>query len=431
MTEGSAPPRVVGLAGAVLINLNGVIGAGIFALPALLYAGVGGIAPLVVLAYALVMIPPLLVVAKLSTMFDQSGGSQLYAEHAFGPFAGFQTGIAILILNMAGRAANFHVLVAYLAAMFPVFDPPLMRLATILTLIVLVTTLSTVGTRRSIEAIWVGTALKLGPILLICLAGLLANGMPTAVTLPEFTNIESFALLLAYAYSGCELSIFAAGEVKDPRRTVYRSIFVNLAVIALFYAFVQWAYIAIDPQQVDSDRPLASAGQAVLGQWGVIAISVAAIFSIGTNQLSNFVTMPRILFGMGERGLLPAFFARVSSRFLTPANAIASYALIVAMLALSGTFEALATFTVALETLAWLAGLAALPVMLFRGEIATSRTGAFGWMAIVAAAMLFNFWLLKQVPADAVLPTLGALLVGAALYALARRTSARADQATS
>ena len=30
------PPRAIGLAGAVLINLNAVIGAGIFALPALL-----------------------------------------------------------------------------------------------------------------------------------------------------------------------------------------------------------------------------------------------------------------------------------------------------------------------------------------------------------------------------------------------------------
>ena len=63
MREQSAPPRVIGLAGAVLINLNGVVGAGIFALPALLYAGAGGLAPLVVLAYALVMVPPLLVVA--------------------------------------------------------------------------------------------------------------------------------------------------------------------------------------------------------------------------------------------------------------------------------------------------------------------------------------------------------------------------------
>jgi amino acid transporter len=430
MREQSAPPRVIGLAGAVLINLNGVVGAGIFALPALLYAGAGGLAPLVVLAYALVMVPPLLVVAKLSTVFEQSGGPQLYVEHAFGSFVGFQTGIANLSLNMAGRAANFHVLVSYLAAMFPVFEPPLARLATMLGLIALVTVLSVVGTRRSIKAMWVGTALKLGPILAICVVGLVVNGMPTAVALPEFTQVESIALLLAYAYSGCELSTVAAGEMKDPRRTVYRSIFVNLAVIALFYAFVQWAYIAIDPQSVDADRPLASAGEAVFGHWGVIAISVAAIFSIGTNQLSSFVAIPRLLFGMGQRGLLPAYLAHVSSRFLTPANAIITYSLFVALLALSGTFATLATLSVALETLSWLLVIVALPVMWYRGEFAVSKARAIGWLGVIVAAILFNLWLLMQVPANSALPTLVALLVGAALYELARRVRVRRDQAS-
>jgi amino acid transporter len=422
MTTAVSPPRVIGLAGAVLINLNGVVGAGIFALPALLYAGAGSLAPLIVLAYALMMIPHLLTVAKLSTLFDQSGGPQLYAERAFGSYAGFQAGFSLLSQNMAARAANFHVLVSYLAAMFPFFDSPEMRLATIFALIVMVTTLSVIGTRRSIGALWVGTLLKLGPILLICLAGFIANGVPTAVSLPEFTQVESIALLLAYAYSGCELSTIAAGEVKDARRTVLRSIFVNLAMIALFYAFVQWAYIAIDPQEVNADRPLASAGQAVFGQWGVVAISVAAIFSTGTNQMSYFVTMPRLLYGMSQRGLLPAFLSRVSSLFLTPANAICTYGAIVALLALSGTFATLATFTVALEALNWLLVIAALPMLWHKGDFSAQGVRMIGWVLIVVAALAFNVWLLMQVPADSVVPTFGAVLVGTVFYFIARRS---------
>jgi amino acid transporter len=162
-----------------------------------------------------------------------------------------------------------------------------------------------------------------------------------------------------------------------------------------------------------------------------MAISVAAIFSIGTNQLSSFVSIPRLLFGMSQRALLPAFLARVSSRFLTPANAIVTYGLIVALLALSGTFEALAIFSVALETLSWLLVIVALPVMWHRGEFAVSKAKALGWLVVVVAALLFNLWLLKQVPANSALPTLGALLIGAALYVLARRTSARVEQESS
>ncbi len=416
-----APPRVIGLPGAVLINLNGVIGAGIFALPALLYAGAGSVAPLVILAFALLIATSMLVIAKLSTLFDQSGGEQLYVETAFGPFAGFQVGWSLLGQNLAARAANFHVLVSYLAAMFPLFDDPVLRMATILALIALFTTLSVIGTRRSIGALWVGTILKLAPILLICLVGLVANGLPATLALPEFTEVESIALLLAYAFSGGSLSNIAAGEVKDARTTVFRSIYVNLAVIALFYAFVQWTYIAIDPQDVNPDRPLASAGAAVLGQWGVVAISVAAIFSTGTNQLSYFVSMPRLIFGMAQRQLLPARLAQVSPRFLTPANAIMAYGAIVALLAISGTFATLATFMVALESLVMVLAVLALPVLWRRTDVDMNGANPVLWSGVVLLALAFNGWLLVQVPASSALPTLAVLAAGAIVYLLARR----------
>ena len=417
MDQGNTPAREIGLPGAVLINLNAVVGAGMFALPALLYAGAGGFAPLVIIGFAFFVALDLLVWAKLSTQFDHSGGPQLYAEHAFGPFAGFQTGWFILAQNIAARAANFHVLVSYLAAIFPFFDHPAIRLATIFALIALFTGLAAVGTRRSIEALWIGTALKLGPILLICLVGLTANGLPSGFVMPEFTGVEAIALLLAYAFSGGGVSTIVAGEVKEAKRTVYRSIFVNLSLIALLYAFVQLAYVAIDPQDVNADRPLASAAQAVFGQWGVIAISVAAIFSTGTNQLSYFVSMPRIFFAMSEQGLLPAFLSRVSGRFGTPANAIMLYGAIVILLALSGTFASLATFMVALESLAGLLVVLALPRMWQRGELVLGWL----WVPVVLAALAFNGWLLIQVPANAALPTLAVLAVGSLLYAVARQ----------
>ena len=182
------------------------------------------------------------------------------------------------------------------------------------------------------------------------------------------------------------MSTIVAGEVKEAKRTVYRSIFVNLSLIALLYAFVQLAYVAIDPQDVNADRPLASAAQAVFGQWGVIAISMAAIFSTGTNQLSYFVSMPRIFFAMSEQGLLPAFLSRVSGRFGTPANAIMLYGAIVILLALSGTFASLATFMVALESLAGLLVVLALPRMWQRGELVLGYGCRWCWPRSLSTA---------------------------------------------
>lgn len=425
MTTPAHPPRTIGLVGAILINLNAVIGAGIFALPALIHEGVGDMAPLVVLGFALLVLPPMLVLGKLSTGFDQSGGPQLYVESAFGPLAGFLAGWGLLGQNLAARAANFLVLVTYLAALFPLFDDPVARMVAVATLIAGFTTLSLLGTRMAIGGLWVGTLLKLGPILLVCVAGLATNGLPTAVRLPVFSDFEAIALLLAYAYSGGHLVTVAAGEVADARATVFRAIVLNLVVIALFYAFVVWAYIAISPADVNPDRPLASAGQAVLGTFGVAAISVAAIFSTGTNQLSYFVSMPRVLFGMAQRGLLPGVLARVSSRFQTPAPAILTYGALVALLALSGTFATLATFMVALEALVLTATMLALPVLWRRGHFTITGGKALGWGVLIVLALAFELWMQVQAPASAIVPTIGVLLAGCLAYWLARRVRAR------
>lgn len=422
MDKAKKPPRVIGMSAAVLINLNGVVGAGIFALPALLYAGAGSLAPLAIFAFALLTASVLAVFGKLSTLFDQSGGGQLYIETAFGRFAGFEAGWCILGANIAARAANFHVIVSYLAAVFPVFDDPVVRMATILVLIALFTLLAISGTRRSIGAVWVGTVLKLAPILLLCLVGLVSNGLPSEFVPPQFSEVEATALLLAYAFSGGAMSTIAAGETKDPHRTVYLSMFINLAIIAALYALVLLAYVAIAPADANVDRPLAAAADAVFGSWGGVLIGVAAIFSIGTGQLTYFVAMPRLLYGMGNRGLLPAAFARVSARFDTPWFAIAVYGLVVAFLALSGTFASLATLLVAAETLVLLGVLAAFAAMWRRNTGGMAATTGPRWMVILPVAAIFQLWMLAQVPLSAALPTLGILVAGGLVFLLARRS---------
>lgn len=426
MTETRKPPRVIGLAGATLLNLNGVVGAGIFALPALLYAGAGSLAPLAILIFALLTATTLAIAGKLSTLFDQSGGPQLYIEAAFGRFAGFEAGWCLMGANIAARAANFHVIVSYLAAMFPVFDDPLLRMTTILALIVAFTLLAISGTRRSIGALWVGTMLKLAPILLLCLAGLFVNGLPTDYVAPQFSEVEATALLLAYAFSGGGVSTISAGETKNPHRTVFLSMYINLAIVAALYALVLLAYVAIAPDGANADRPLAAAGEAVFGGWGGTLIAIAAIFSIGTGQLNYFVTMPRVLFGMGRRGLLPARFASIS-RFDTPWFAITIYGVVIAFLALSGTFRSLANLLVAAETLLLVGMILAFVGLWRQGAGAFAKGIGRRWLAIAPLALLFQLWLGMQVPVSAALPTLGILAVGGLVFLLARRRNGEAE----
>ncbi|EAQ28864.1 amino acid-polyamine-organocation superfamily protein [Erythrobacter sp. NAP1] len=421
------PPRVVGLGGAILTSLNGVVGSGIFALPALLFAAAGSFSPIAILLFACLYGSVLLVVAKLSTVFRQSGGAQLYTEHAFGPAVGFQVGWFSLATNMAGAAANFHVLVSYLSAIFPFFEDPLVRMVTMASLVVLFMAISISGTSRSIGAIALGTFLKLTPILVLVAVGFAQNGVPTEVSLPSFGEFESVALLLAFAFSGCDVAVYAAGEAKEPRKTLMRALMLNLGGVAIFYALVQLAYAATAPDPSAVDIPLAAMGEKLLGPTGSLMVSLAAIFSIATFQINVFFLVPRLAYGMARRGHLPHVLAYVSPRFKTPAVAIAAYAAMVGALTLSGTFELLAVLVVSVEQLGFLAVIGALVVMWKRGDAGLRQSMDLRWAVIIPVALGYIVWLMSQLEARSVLYMLIMVAIGIALYFLSKTSAVKQD----
>lgn len=421
------PPRVVGLPGAVLSSLNGVIGSGIFALPALLFAAAGTFSPVAILIFAALYGCVLAVVAKLASVFRQSGGQQLYAEHAFGPAVGFQVGWFSLVVNMAGAAANFHVMVSYLAAIFPFFADPMIRLVTIAALVMVFTGICVSGTTRALSAIAVGTVLKLAPVAFLVVVGFAQNGVPSAVALPQFSEFESAALLLAYAFSGCDVALYAAGETKQPRRTVPRALFITLIGVALFYATIMLAYSVSSPDLSALDTPLATMGESLMGPMGGLLVSLAAIFSIATFQLNVFVAVPRVAFAMGRRGLLPQIFAYVSTRFETPVVSIIAFSGVVAALALSGTFEILAVLVVSVEQLGFVTSIGALIVMWRRGDAGLRETMDARWLVIVLVAIAYIGWLMSQLEPIS-LSYMGVMVgVGFALYFASKSTAVKQD----
>ena len=111
--------RDVGIWGAALLALNGMIGAAIFGLPGKLDAAVGSFAPWLLLLAGIGIMPVVLCYADLASRFKSSGGPQLYAGTAFGQFIGFEAGWMLYTARAASIAANAHVLSAYAGALWP------------------------------------------------------------------------------------------------------------------------------------------------------------------------------------------------------------------------------------------------------------------------------------------------------------------------
>src|SRR5436853_3875939 len=109
------PPlvRAVGLFTLTAIAVNGMVGSGIFVLPAQV-AGILG--PAALSAYALAGLAVALVVlcfAEVASLFDRSGGPYVYAREAFGGFIGFQIGWMLLAARATSIGAISNAFASY------------------------------------------------------------------------------------------------------------------------------------------------------------------------------------------------------------------------------------------------------------------------------------------------------------------------------
>lgn len=416
-----APRRAVGRAGAVLMPVNGMVGAGIFAAPAILYAEAGDFAPWMLGGMALAFLPIAWCYARLAGRFDHSGGPQLFAQTAFGPFAGFQAGWMGLASASASGAANCYVLVAYLAAIFPAAGDSAFETALVCAILTLFGWLNYVGIGRAVAALGGFSAIKFVPLVLLAIVGLVLYPPEVRFVLPSFSTAESVALITFYTFMGFEGLATTAGEVKDPRRAIPSALLLALGIITALYMALAWAYIGVGAGSPDDEMPLATMAAALAGPAGALAIAVAAVFSIAANTLHGLIYAPRFAFGMAESGVLPQAFAHVSLRYRTPDVAIGALTVAALAFALSGAFVFLAVASTLMRIAIYVLSAASLVVI--RRREAVGEGGAFGlaYALFPALAIVACLWVGWQAQPRAFMVFGLVFVLGTVIYTAARR----------
>lgn len=408
-SEQTSTRRDVGIWGAAFLALNGMIGAAIFGLPGKLDAAVGSFAPWLLLIGGLGVMLIALCYADLAARFDSSGGPQLYASAAFGPFIGFQAGWMLYAARAAALAANAHVLSAYAGALWPPLNGPV----TIIVTITAITLINVVGIRRAVDTLGAMTMIKVAPLVLIGALGLVLAPIPAPV-LPEFSAVESVSLVALYAFVGFEAATIPAGETRDPKKAIPRALLLTVAGVTILYVVVQLAYSASGIGE--SDAPLADLAAQSLGPAGALLLGVTAIISVLANQLSAVTSVSRITSSFADQHLLPGWFGRISPRFATPANSILAVGGIGLALALSGTFVSLAVISTVSRLFAYLACIAAIP----RLDARDRNLRLVHSILLPLAAAALCLWAASQSRADEWRAFVAFLLAGSLLYLMAR-----------
>jgi amino acid transporter len=360
--QGGELKREIGFTGSAFLSFNGLVGAGIFALPATLNGQFGAWSPWLFPLFGTLALVVALPFSRLAAYHPGSGGPVAYAS-VFGPLAAFQVGWIYYVARATALAANSNVFVTYAASLWPPIGHGAPRAVTILLVVGALTGLNMVGVRRAIRALDALTLLKAAPLIGIALYALLAvaPAIPAPGPPPPLSELEAAALLVFYAFVGFENSVVPAGETADPRRTIPRALIVTLLATMALYFLVQLAFASTMPRGAAGDAPLVAFGEAVAGPAGALLLTAAALFSLTGNIMGGLTGTPRATFALAQGGMLPAWFGRVSIRWGTPANSILFMGALIAVLALSGSFVWLAVVSTLARMIVYAASIAALP----------------------------------------------------------------------
>jgi APA family basic amino acid/polyamine antiporter len=419
-TQDSLRPAL-GLFSLIAIAINGVIGSGIFVLPATVAALLGPASPSAYIVAATVTALVVLCFAEAGSRFDETGGPYVYARTAFGRFVGFEVGWLFFLSRLAAAGAIGNACAAYAGRFWPAAAAGGGRVLVITSIVLGLTAINIRGVRQGAVAVNTLTIAKLGPILALVLFGLpfLDGSRYSLLPVAASTGIREASLLLVFAFGGFENASVPAAESTRPRRDVPIALVTAIAVTAALYILVQIVALSVVPGLAGDPTPLASAANAILGPAGGTIVTAGALISTIGSLSALALVGPRILFALGTWGDLPASLARVHPRFRTPHVGIITFAALVWIVSIAATFSQLAIVSAIARLLFSASTCLAVPV-LRRTQRSRAAFVVPGGAAVPVAAAAASVWLLTGVTRAQALAGIIALIVGALFFLLFR-----------
>jgi APA family basic amino acid/polyamine antiporter len=434
-TKTAHPPlvRAVGLFGLTALAINGMVGAGIFVLPAQVAAIVG---PGSLLAYLIAGLATGLIVlcfAEVGALFDRSGGPYLYARAAFGDWIGFEIGWMLLLARLTAIGAISNAFASYLGFFSPGLATGAGRIMVITASIGGLAAINFYGVRYGTWVNNLFTIAKLAPLLLFVAAGVFSLDLEHfhGWTLLQASGLRQASLLLIFAYGGFEFAVVPGEEVINPKKNLPIALLSAMGFVTVLYLLIQLVAQGTLPGLATSATPLAAAGRQFLGPMGGLLLTAGAVLSTTGTNSGTLLTAPRIVYAMAEGHQLPSIFARVHAAYRTPHVAIVVTALLGWACALSSRFALLAAVSAIARLLCYMSTCLALPVLRRKMPEARRTFSIAGGATIPTAALALSAWLLLGSTRTQTTLSVAALVAGAVVYGCYRsfRSKARSTGA--
>ena len=343
--------RALGMFDSTMIVIGTMIGSGIFIVSADMSRMLGGGGWLLVawLVSALLTIAAAISYGELASMIPEAGGMYVYLREAFSPLIGFLYGWTLYTVIQTGTIAAVAVGFArFSGLLFPVISESNYILGpyqlgssyaislstaqlTAICIIALLTWTNTKGIQYGKIIQNTFTVAKLGSLFGLIIAGFTIgrNAHAIDVNFGHFwdqfnltpvsaglTAATSFGLFIAicvsqtgslFAADSWHDITFAAAEVKDPKRTLPRSLVLGTVIVMGIYLLANVAYLMTLPiqaiQGAPADRVATAMLEAIWPGWGSSIMAVAIMVSAFGCVNSLVLAGPRVYYAMAMDGL--------------------------------------------------------------------------------------------------------------------------------
>lgn len=331
--------KKIGVWTSTSLVVGNMIGAGVFLMPSAL-ASFGSISLIGWIFSAIGAIVIAKIFANVSKLIPSSdGGPYAFSKAGLGDFTGFLVGWGYLISVWTTNAAIAVSLVSALSTFFPIISQnSIVALSTGLACLWLLTWVNTLGVFASGRVQLITTILKVLPLALVAIGGLLfldvKNLLPFNMSgTSSWQAITATTTLTFFAFLGIECATIPSSSVEDPGQNISKATMRGVWIAAAIYLLSTAAIMGmIPPSQLQASiTPFADAAEKIYGHGAKYWVSAgAAIAAFGA--LNGFILVQgQVPFAMAKDKLFPSFFGRQNKKGV-PMNGVIVSSLIITLL---------------------------------------------------------------------------------------------------
>ena len=388
--------------------LGTMIGAGVFLMPSAL-ASYGSISLIGWIFSSLGAIVIAKVFANISKLIPASdGGPYAFTKAGLGDFAGFLIGWGYLISVWTTNAAIAVSLVSAMSTFYPILaQDASIALATGLACLWLLTWVNTLGVIASGRVQLITTILKIVPLVLVAVGGLLLldpkNLLPFNQSgTSSWQAITATTTLTFFAFLGIECATIPSSSVDNPGQNISKATMFGVWIAAAIYIFSTISIMGMIPanQLQNSITPFADAAEKIYGHGAKYWVSAGAAIAAFGALNGLILVQGQMPYAMAKDNLFPTFFAK-QNRKGVPANGVIVSSIIITLLmfmnnskSLAGQFKLLILLSTFFTLLPYL--FTTVSYLIVRAKQAVTYTKAKTMTAIILSAFAFSFsmWML-------------------------------------